>query len=276
MNHEVDVRFKFMPTPSCGLHAGHAWLLTLMRELSTKASEAGLTSDIVLVLDDMTAIEQRIDVEQVKANAQGIIEDSKWLGIEYSRIVWNSDYLYPSKLTKYPPRMQYVRNSTLPSMSNHLFDGVYVCHEYYQKNVLIDAALGVTHIIRGEDQIMRFGIYHAYYEILSMPAPKLLYLPFVLTDTNVKISGHGGPYTISALREKISVEELLRLVIDTCLKTPAEKSETFSQAREKMLSDDWQWILPGGEWQNLLNKFISRIEPSPKLMLPADTAGAVS
>lgn len=274
MSNKVDIRFKFMPTPSCGLHAGHAWLLMLMKELAAKAREDGLKSDIILVVDDMTAISQNADVAKMKANAESIVEDSKWLGIEYSHVVWNSEYLYPSKLTKYPIRWQYVKNSTLANLTNGRFDGVFISHEYYQKNVMIDAALGVTHIIRGEDQIAKFAIYQAYYELFNILAPRLVYMPFVGDEKGGKITGHGTPHTIAALRDKISSDDLFIRIVDTCLKVPAEKCTSPQQARDKLLSYDWRWIISGGESQNFWNQFMARIEPQPKLLLPAEVAGA--
>ncbi len=271
------IRFKFMPTPSCRLHVGHAWLLLIMDRLARQARDAGYKADIVLVIDDLTGSDQELTPEKMYETETGILEDTAWLEIEFSKVIHNSSFPYVSnvqgKLIHTVACSTLAPASLYPAHLNTLVLGT----QYYIKNCIIDAALGITHMIRGADQLARVAVYRSFYELLGMPSPTLVYLPFVCNAGGGKI-GTDGTYSIEAVRKHLSRDELMAIVVRQCLKrSEPDTAETWNiqEAQKQLLGDDWDWILGKADSASKLTSFFGRIESAPKVATKEQLIGTI-
>lgn len=254
-----------MPTPSGPLHVGHSWLLLLMDRLAARARIEGHDADLVFVIDDLTG--RHGDDQKHNQLITAMIDDLHWLGIDCAHIVSNRSYPYVSASQAHPmhnvscdlfsPRCLY------PAHLNSIHSG----SSYFVKNCIIDAALEVTHIIRGADQLARASAYRTIYEMLEIPAPWLVYLPFVCTADGTKITAGNG-YTLQAIREKVSRQELLKGLVLRCLRTEAQDSAepwTLQDAEARLWGADWTWVLGADDADANLRAFLKRLVPSPKI-----------
>ena len=258
------IRFKFMPTPSGRLHIGHAWLLIVMHYLVKQAKQAGRQADIVLVFDDLTSLGG--GPEERSEKLTNIMKDAAWLGIEFAKVVGNLSCPYESDVKT--SMVHCVSCSTVAPASlypPHL-SSLMLGSQYYIKNCIIDAALEVTHIIRGADQLARVAVYKVLYEFLGMPSPRLVYLPFVCRDNCSKISAD-NTYSVEAVQKHISRDDLVALLVTSCLKRPdgLEKPSNIQEAEKQLLGGDWDWILGQGDSGAKLTSFLNRLESVPKI-----------
>ncbi|MBN1126604.1 MAG: hypothetical protein JXA82_16475 [Sedimentisphaerales bacterium] len=262
------IRFKFMPTPSGPLHIGHAWLLILMDCLVKRAQQEGRDADIVLVLDELTY--RHSDEEKRQETAKSIIENARWLGIEFSHIV--SNYVFPYESSQQPKPMkchscnQYAPKTLFTPNLNTIYSG----SSYFLKNCAIDAALEITHVIRGEDQLGRASVYTTFYELLEMPSPRLVYLPFVCKADGGKIRATDD-YTIDAVQKGLAREAFIPIVISKCIqnvpKNPDDANESLSiqEAEKQLFGEDWDWVLGNADSPAKLASFLSRLETKPRI-----------
>jgi len=230
------IRFKFMPTPSARLHLGHAWLLIIMDNLVKQARVAGRQADIVLVLDDLTCGQS----DGLAEKAKKIIEDAAWLGIEFAEVVCNYSYPYESATQAKPMRCIPCSTVTSPCLYPAHLSTLHAGVSYYLKNCVIDAALEVTHVIRGADQLARASIYKTLYEFLEMPSPRMVYLPFVNRADGGKISAD-GIHTIEVLQKQLTRDDIVTLLVSQCLKpqNPALGAlANAGEARRELLGAD--------------------------------------
>lgn len=263
------IRFKFMPTPSGTLHVGHAWLLILMDTLAARAREDGHEADVVLVWDELTY--RHDDPTQRNAISEEIIQNAAWLGISFARVISNLSYPYELPQT-HPMQSVSCNRVAPPVLSSSSVSTINSGSSYFLKNCILDAALQVTHVIRGEDQLARASVYATLYELLEIPSPRLVYLPFVRTPEGSKVTARGC-YTLTSLKQAVTAEELYGIIVSSCLKNTSVQRDfvrmPMPEARKLLLGDDWDWILGRPDGQAKLSSFLARIEPAPRIDLQA-------
>lgn len=267
------IRFKFMPTPSGPLHAGHAWLLILMDRLAARARAEGHEADLVLVIDELT--HRHADEQTHNQLITNMLDDLNWLGIDCAHVVSNRAFPYDSATQSHPMRSISCALFAPPCLYRPHLNTIHSGSSYFVKNCIIDAALEVTHIIRGADQLARASAYLTVYEMLEVPAPRMVYLPFVCRPDGNKITAGNG-YTLQAIREKVSREELFKGLVLCCLRAETQDSAepwTLRDTEARLLGTDWQWVLGTDDADVRLRAFLKRLLPSPKMDisdLPSD------
>lgn len=256
-----------MPTPSGRLHLGHAWLLIIMDCLIKQARSAGHQADIVLVLDDLTSLAHGAATEGLAEKAKWIIEDAAWLGVEFAEVVSNYSYPYESPSQAKPMRGIPCQTLATPCLYPTHLNALYTGMSYYLKNCVIDAALEITHIIRGADQLARASTYKTLYEFLEMPSPRMVYLPFVHKADGAKIVAD-GTYSVEAVKKNISRDDILAVLVSQCLKRPdsdINASMVAEEAHRELLGEDWKWILGMADSDVQLRSFLNRVEAAPRI-----------
>ena len=84
-------------------------------------------------------------------------------------------------------------------------DGVFA----YQLAVVVDDALmGVTEVVRGADLLSSTPRQLLLYRLLNHPAPRFFHLPLLLSGGGRRLSKRDGDLGVSALRQRLSPEEL--------------------------------------------------------------------
>lgn len=148
--------------------------------------------------------------------------------------------------------------------------------QYYLKNCVLDAAMGVTHILRGADQLPKAAVYKVFYELLGMPCPQLIYLPLLGNDAGRKIS-KDGTYGIEAIRDHLQRDDLFVLLTQQALKRPSDsKLTTIQQAEDELVGSDWEWVLDQPDSAGKLASFLSRLETYPKIASGQMTENALA
>ena len=255
------IRLKIMPTPSGRLHVGHAWLLMVMQALAQKATENGAAAELLVVLDGI----QMADKANANANEALIREDLKLLGLETARVLRNDQPPYGianSVASQLPYNTQAMSHAAIRPPYFFLFHNA----RYILQNAMIDAALGVTHVVRGGDQIYLANTYLTAYNALGVTVPALMYFPLLCNHDGGKISA-SQIYTVVEVLKYLSPDELFCLLASHSVQRPEGTPPAGDRAgaQQLLLGDDWQFILGGEEAEAKRASFLNRMVAQPKL-----------
>ncbi|MCC7481766.1 MAG: hypothetical protein IT541_09620 [Hyphomicrobiales bacterium] len=237
------LRFKFMPTPSAPLHVGHAWLLFVMDALVAQANRQGRSAEIILVIDRLMAGIQGLDEQRMNSNTNSIIQDIDQLGIRLGAVAFNDRAAQAVERCRRDPgfcdAVAMLPASLIPPYYFSLCSP-----NYFISNAILDAALGITHILRGADQFHHFGIYRNVYALLGITPPLLMYLPLILNEGMSKISSGSG-FILSEMLQRISPEELFCRLVQACVKRAEDKPLPIhrEEATEILLGDEGDFLL---------------------------------
>ena len=81
----------------------------------------------------------------------------------------------------------------------------------------MDNLLNITHVIRGDDFLTEYSLYHYFCQLFELPIPKFIFLPR-LSSIKGDISKSNGGYTVASFRQEgYTSEEIKRLVKDACV-----------------------------------------------------------
>ncbi len=240
---DMKIRFKFMPTPSAALHVGHAWLVFVMHALVKAVRREGGEAELVLVLDEINmSADGSFDEEVTKRLGREIIFDLQRLDANPDRVVWNGDGQYAELAEAASLDAIALRNWT---------PGCIRPAEYFLRNALLDAELGVTHVVRGEDRRDFNAIYAECYEKLGCRAPLPGFIPLLRQGAGAAKISASNPYRISALLEKTSADELFCFLAEQCIERRGEDGASLhpvadrEAAETRLLGDDWREMLDG-------------------------------
>ena len=248
-----------MPTPSAKIHIGHAWLVFVMHSLVKAIRRDGRDAELVLVLDEinMTANGSFND-EVTKQHGGQIIRDMERLEMGPDRVVWNGDGPFVQRAND-PALGTIVLETWAPSCIRPA--------SYFLHNALLDARLGITHIIRGEDRREFNGLYEECYRKIGYPAPWLAYMPLLLQGPGKAKVSASEPYLVSTVLEKTTPDELFCFLVEQCIEgdrrdEPARERES---AAARLLGDDWRTMLAAEEPAG--QPFFARFAAKPRVSI---------
>lgn len=226
------VRFKFMPTPSGGLHVGHVWLLFVMRAIGEALEQHGRAVELVLVVDEINMICMRRSLEGVREVGKDIVRDMEQLGVPPDRVVWNGE-AYLGDAQSDPRLKSIVLEKWRPEKG--------LSASYFLRNAALDAHLGITHIIRGADLKAHQEIHEECYEKLGVEIPVLDYIPFVRRCSGEKIGSHNHEYAIQQVLSHMSVEELFCVLVGRGIRLNGESGSPPDRATalRRLLDEPW-------------------------------------
>lgn len=261
---------RFAPSPSGRMHLGNVFC-ALLAWLDARKSNG----EIILRVEDL-------DPERCKAEyAQVLMEDMRWLGLDWDRGGEASTYqsarrdlyeqaierlrahaqVYPcyctraqlhdasaphasdgrvmytgrcKALAKGAPRKAGEREGALrlavPPKEITFIDGVYgrytedLCrecgdfvirrsdgvHAYQLAVVVDDAAMGVTHVVRGRDLLSSTPRQLLLYELLGERAPQFIHVPLLCAPDGRRLSKRDGDLDMGALRSAgVTAQEII-------------------------------------------------------------------
>lgn len=255
------IRFKFMPTPSAALHVGHAWLVFVMHSLVKAVRREGGEAELVLVLDEINMrADGTFDAETSRQHGRDIILDLQRLDLNPDRVFLNGDQEYAERAAS--SGLDAITIQNIPS------DCIRPA-KYFLRNALLDAELGVTHIIRGEDRREFNEIYAECYEKLGVRAPLSLFIPLLRQGEGAAKISASNPYQASAILEKTLPDELFCFLVGQCIKqcnegdAEPQPCENRASAEARLLGDDWPGMLAGEK--EATQRFFARFVPEPRL-----------
>ncbi len=254
------IRFKFMPTPGSKLHVGHAWLVFVMHSLVKAIRREGRAAELVLVLDEINMTPNgSFDDKVTKPHGEQILHDMKRLEMGPDRVIWNGDRLFVNRAND--PALSMI---ALETWNQSCVRPV----SYFLHNALLDAHMGITHIIRGEDRREFNGLYEECYRKLGYPAPMHAYMPLLVGAGSAKISA-SEPYQVSTVLEKTTPDELFCFLVEQCIEQCAEGGRRVEPVRDResaearLLGDDWRAMLDGEPSAG--QRFFARFATKPRV-----------
>lgn len=218
---------RFAPSPTGYFHAG-SYRTALFAYIYARQHHG----KFILRIEDTDKERSKKEYEE------NIIDSLKWLGLKYDEFYRQSerteiykkhveelikaDKAYISNETPKEPggRTQVIRfrNPNRKVKFNDLirgeieFDttelGDYVLAKsidepiFHTVNVIDDALMGVTHVIRGEDHISNTPRQILIYEALGKPVPEFAHIPLLLAKDRSKLSKRNGAVPITEYRMK--------------------------------------------------------------------------
>lgn len=228
-----SVCFKFMPTPSGRLHIGHAWLLFVMQAIGEALRRDGREVEIVLVLDEINSGYARKDTERIRQIGEDIVSDMQQLGIPPDLVLSNGESRFFEAMQD-PQIEAIILEKWRPKCGNPV--------NYFLHNAILDTRLGITHIVRGDEQRMYREVYEECYRKLGVDIPVLCYIPYVRQPNGQKIGSPPGAYVVQNVLATMSVEELFCLLVGQCIREEWELGSPPDRAAAlRRLLGDGQW-----------------------------------
>jgi len=209
------IRVRFAPSPTGNLHIGGA-RTALFNWLYAKAQNG----QFILRIEDT-------DIKRsAKKYLEEILDSLKWLGMDWDEIYYQSQRQdiykeYADKLLKQEKavRLEGAIIYPLPEKKIKVYDLIRGEIEFdtaeIKDQVLIksdgsptynfacvvdDAALNITHVIRGDDHISNTPKQVLLYEALELSIPKFAHLPLILGKDGGRLSKRTGATAISEYR----------------------------------------------------------------------------
>lgn len=211
---------RWNPSTNGALHLGHIYTL-LVNEYFAK-SRGG---KFYIRFDDTSPHIKVMNQHHVTEILGQQINDIRWLGIEHDGFYYQSAIVDEVQQTLkdlgHVPLQEQKFDHYLPLFIREGLSSCFVPYPYVPEQiverVVMDHAIGVTHVIRGEDFATEYCLYMYYCQKLGFPYPEFVFLPR-LSGVYGDISKTKGGYTITELRgEGYTPEEVKRLLEKACL-----------------------------------------------------------
>lgn len=138
---------------------------------------------------------------------------------------------------------------------------------YFSANAVLDATIGITHIIRGADQFHNVTPYRNFYALLGLPAPTLMYVPLLLDAEGGKISSGSG-FLVSDLLDRMTPDALFCRLAHACVLHASESPipASRSEAAALLLGEDGGCALHSGQGATLMQaNLLARLVAQPRL-----------
>lgn len=216
---------RFNPTTNGSLHLGHLYTL-LVNEQFAHAATGGF---FYVRFDDTSqaiTVEMK-DIDRVPQIIRQQEEDINWLGIKVDGWSKQSDltekiYIKIRDTFVMHPLLRDIHPHYLPTIirsGNTCIPYPYTPYQTLER-VFLDNALGVTHVIRGEDFVTEYSLYRYFCERLEFPYPKFIFLPRLMSKSG-DISKTNGGYKISDMRSNgYTPQQVIDLLVKACLFYP--------------------------------------------------------
>lgn len=214
---------RWNPTWNGPLHLGHIYSL-LINEKFAHDSNGKFTvrfdddSPPVLVLKDRA--------KEIGKRQQ---EDIEWLDVQVDRWQWQTKLLPEVHTRLEILHHKYMidaleRTHNLPltvrMMGTNWLPYPYVPQQTAER-VIMDNMIETTHVIRGEEFLTEFALYHYYCEQFRISPPDFVFIPRLMSGDG-DISKHCGGYTIAEFRAKgYKAQDIKDMLAEACLYWPA-------------------------------------------------------
>jgi glutamyl/glutaminyl-tRNA synthetase len=205
---------------------------------------------VILRLDDNQPYwRDKFDQNTLKGICYDMIDDLKWLGIEYDEVIYQSDIEH-TVTAQIEKRMKgistilqglYVHDQHPNTLTPFLYYGYTPL--FTLEKVWMDFKEGVNILIRGEDLIAEYSLYAYFVDLLGLPRVEHWYLPRMQNPTGEmsNLSKTNGEYKIIDLRNVgVTRGEVFQCLRASCLK---DRSGEFilSNIRENIiLVETWK------------------------------------
>jgi len=104
---------------------------------------------------------------------------------------------------------------------------------FHLANVLDDAAMNITHVIRGEDHLTNTVRHLALLQALELTPPRYAHLPMILGPDRTKLSKRHGAVSVTELRDKGYLPEALISLLALLGWSPGSEEERLT--REQLI-----------------------------------------
>ncbi len=204
------VRVRFAPSPTGSLHLGGALTAVANRRF---ADEQGGT--LLLRIDDTDATRTDSEAER------GILRDLEWLGVG-----WDEG---PIRQSERADVYRAEAERLLASGAAEEEDGAIRLRgprlrptlvradgrpTYHLASVVDDAALGITHVVRGADHRENQPLHEALARALGARPPEFVHHGLVLGPDGAKLSKRHGAASVAELRERGLPAEAVRRYLE--------------------------------------------------------------
>lgn len=227
---------RFNPTTNGNLHIGHLYMM-LVNEAEAHATGGNFTfrydDNQAPYLYGVSWTGARLTREEIDNIKVGMLEDVAWCGLNVDN--WSSQEHREQRIQTFMrflnegkdlPVKRVYTSQTNPEVHWMSFDSAYPYVPYLTaEKVLNDYLDGCNLIIRGEDLLDEWALYHYFADSWGLPIPRQAFLKrLVMGDTNKElfdIRKAKGGYSIASFREKGWTADYLKLKLaEACLIDP--------------------------------------------------------
>lgn len=245
---------RFNPTCNGPLHVGHLYMVLVNYHMA-KASGGKF---IVRFDDDQPYWIERLGRDGLQKFSEGMQEDLAWFGLQVDEWTYESKAREANEAMAAGLLMPNITptDADFAKMPGGCWTYPYVPYLTLVK-VIQDHREGIDTLIRGEDLVTEFALYHYFCHILKIPVPTLYYLPRLrqlvhsfwgmgakeleLSD----VSKTAGNCKLAEFRERgWTPTQVTNMLAASCLQDPA-KGWTFENVKvrpylEMGERDDWK------------------------------------
>jgi len=221
---------RFSPTSNGILHLGHMFALLVNEYIAHTTG-----GKFYVRFDDLNTLSSHFSVEKLSMILHSQMEDIKWLGLEVDGWMWQSALLpdvrqqiVDSGHKVFPDVAQ--ADHKIPYFVRMTTDWVafpYVCQQTAER-VIMDHAIGVTHLIRGDDFATEYALYCYFCQLFDYPIPEFVFLPRLSGISGDISKSHGGYKIVNFREEGYSPDKLKQLMMEACLHYPKNGWELYN------------------------------------------------
>jgi hypothetical protein len=187
------VRVRFAPSPTGTLHVGNALSAVANRRIGDW---------LLLRIDDTDP------ARNVQGGEQGILDDLRWLGIE-----WDDGPVRQSARAE--RHLAAAHDAGLPQR----FEGVMLWRDdgsptFHLASVVDDVDFAITHVIRGSDHRPNEELHAALHRALGTKPPHVIHHGLVVGDDGKKLAKRAEGATIASLRDAGYPAEAVRSYLE--------------------------------------------------------------
>ena len=229
---------RFNPTANGALHVGHLYMMMVNE---AEAHESG--GKFVFRYDDNQVVYRygvswtgaRMTDEEIRNVKSGMIEDVIWCGLEVDSVSSQAgreqrvqSFMRFLNEGKDLPVKRVYTSQVNPEVHWLGFDSAYPYVPYLTAEKVINDFLdGCNFIIRGEDLLDEWSLYHYFADSWGLPTPRQAFLKrLVMTNAGkdvYDIRKTRGSHSIASYREKgWTPEKLKEMLAEACLIDPSK------------------------------------------------------
>jgi hypothetical protein len=187
------IRVRFAPSPTGTLHVGNALSAVANRRFGDW---------LLLRIDDTDP------ARNVPGGEEAIVEDVRWLGIE-----WEEGPVRQSARAE--RHLEAARGAGLPQR----FEGVMMWRDdgsptFHLASVVDDADFGITHVIRGSDHRANEELHASLHRALGTKPPHVVHHGLVVGTDGKKLSKRAEGATVASLRDAGFPAEAVRAYLE--------------------------------------------------------------
>ena len=211
---------RFNPTTNGPIHLGHVYTL-LVNEQYAHAAGGGR---FIIRFDNTSSTIKLLSPQRLENIIRGQQADIEWLDIQVDEWQWE-DRLLPDVIETLSNKAYPRCRDSLRSLPYSVrFGGNWIPFPYVPeettRRVVMDAAVGITHVIRGEEFLTEVSLYSYMCEVLDFPIPEFMFLPR-LRGLRGDISKTNGGYTLAELRGcGYTARDIKEMLAKACLEYP--------------------------------------------------------